>query len=98
MYRKPKDGEYVVCPESRSGRKHAPERVYDGINPDGKPAPRGILGSHRHGWGEPECGYSGLPVSVVPIDKKEPQLNLMSELAFAGDDNVPYPRLISVWS
>lgn len=73
MNRKPQDGEFVVCPESKTGKKHAPDSVYDGIAPDGKREPRGILGSHRHGWGKPECGYSGLPVTVVPIDKKEPK-------------------------
>ena len=69
--RPPTDGEWIKCPQSKSGKLHKPESVYDGINPDGKPAPRGILAKHRHGWTGPDCDYSGFPVDVVGKQQKE---------------------------
>ena len=65
MTRLPNDTEKVVCPESQSKKLHSPEKVYDGINPDGKSAPRGILAKHRHGWAGPECPYSGHVVDIA---------------------------------
>ncbi len=68
--RPPREGEGIVCPESKSKKVHPPESVYDTVV-NRKTVSRGILGKHRHGWGNPECGYSGLPVEVVPIPKKD---------------------------
>jgi len=65
MAHKPQAGDRVVCPLSRTKRSYPPVSVYDGIAPDGKTTvKRGILDSHHHGWGAPECAYTGLPVPL----------------------------------
>lgn len=80
MYRKPMPHEGIVCPESKTKKVHPPESVYDVVTPDRKTVSRGILGKHRHGWGNPECPWVGLPVDVVPINKKETQFDIPKDL------------------
>lgn len=62
-YRSPDPEERGVCPAS--GERLVPEKVYDGITPDGKTAPRGILKKHHHR--REECPYSGLPVPIERV-------------------------------
>jgi hypothetical protein len=61
--RKPKDFEYVRCPDARSERTYKPEKVFD----DGR---QGILGAHGHGWGAQDCPYKGFPTVIRPKYKK----------------------------
>jgi hypothetical protein len=61
--RKPKDFEYVRCPDARSGRTHKPEKVFDN-------GEQGILGAHGHGLRTRDCPYTGLPTVIRPKYKK----------------------------
>jgi hypothetical protein len=61
--RKPKDFEYVRCPDARSDRIHKPEKVFDNGG-------QGILGAHGHGLGTRDCPYTGLPTVIRPKYKK----------------------------
>lgn len=67
-YRQPDPQERGICPQS--GERLIPEKVYDGVRPDRKTEPRGILKKHHH-RGE-ECPWSGMPVSIEREDRKEP--------------------------
>lgn len=61
-----KETDRVVCPDSRTKKRHTPEKVWN--SPDGgpgkKPIRLGTLAKHKHGYAAPECPWSGLPVPV----------------------------------
>src|SRR5216684_1232297 len=65
----------VICPDAIGKRIYPPEKVYDSVNPDGSKVTRGILTKHKHktmyGTPKDDCGWSGHPVDVVPIVKKD---------------------------
>lgn len=71
----PLPGQVVICPNSSAKTKHAPESVYDGIEPNGKRVTRGIISAHSHDpkWlnQRKPCDWVGLPVEVVPDIKKD---------------------------
>ena len=67
--------EGVICPDAVGKRIYPPESVYDSKAPDGSKITRGILTKHKHRtiWNTPkeDCVWSGHPVDVVPIVKKD---------------------------
>ena len=64
---KPYDTDGVICPDATNKSKiHAPDRVYESVNPDGSRVRRGILGPHTHRRSIEECPWTGLPVIVTP--------------------------------
>ena len=64
---KPDDTDGVICPDATNKSKiHAPDRVYESINPDGSRVRRGILGPHTHKRSIGECPWTGLPVIITP--------------------------------
>lgn len=82
--RKPKDFEYVRCPDARSDRTHKPEKVFDNGG-------QGILGAHGHGLGTRDCPYTGLPTVIRLKHKKVDESQPTASWEDASWDKYAYP-------
>lgn len=70
--RSPTDEEKVSCPDATNKeKKWTPGKVWEAGGPGGKKQLVGTLGKHKHRYKTDDCDWSGLPVPVERVGKKE---------------------------
>lgn len=67
--RRPRDNEYIICPDSRNSTKKPPKAVFDSVDPNGKKVSYGTIDKHSHGFYAKECKWTDLTVRIVAIER-----------------------------